>query len=213
MTFPDDFNAVVAALGAAADEDSALREMMSERRYDHSRGAAELAETLARQYGHPAPALVRRAALLHDVGRVLTPRAMKGISDWRGWPPDDVEKAVGPGLLHGPAGAAVASALGLPAEGAAAIRYHVTGRPEPTLADRIIMAADAAEESRSYAWAPPAREALAESLDLAVAFWLIVKAGAVRAAGRVPHSRSAETLATLDGAVVRRARRLAEPFL
>jgi putative nucleotidyltransferase with HDIG domain len=213
MTPADDFDGLVAALAGSTDEDSALRAMMSEGRYRHSRGAAELAETLARQYGHPAPEMVRRAALLHDVGRVLTPRAMKSVSDWRGWPPDDVEMSGGAGLLHGPAGAAVASALDLPAEGTAAVRYHVTGKPEPTLAERIIMAADAAEETRSYAWAPAAREVLAESLDLAVAFWLIIKAGAVKAAGRVPHPRSAEAIASLGADGVSRARRLAEPFL
>ena len=119
----------------------------------------------------------------------------------------------GADLLHGPAGAAAAAALGLPTEGAAAVRYHVTGRPDLTPADMIVMAADAAEETRPYAWAAAAREALATSLGLAVAFWVYLKAEKVRAAGLPLHPRSAETLAALDDTLAAEARRRARPFL
>jgi hypothetical protein len=75
------------------------------------------------------------------------------------------------------------------------------------------MAADAAEETRPYAWAPAAREALETSLELAVSFWVYLKVEKVRAAGLPLHPRSAETLAALDATLVAEARRLARPFL
>ncbi len=208
-----DFESLVAALSRAEDLSSALRRIMPDARRRHSEAASDLAGDLAARYGHPDADAVRRAALLHDVGRTLGLAALKGIAHWHGWPPDDHEWAAGANLLHGPAGAAVAQAVGLSAEGAAAVRYHVTGRPELTPADKIVMAADAAERTRRYAWAPAAREALAVSLDLAVAFWLVLKVEKVRAAGLTLHPRSSQTLDALGADVVAEARRLANPFL
>lgn len=208
-----DFGRLVATLQRADDLESAVRGVLPEERWRHSEAAARLAGELADRYGYPEPDVVRRAALLHDVGRALEVPALRDVSDWYGWPPDEDEWSGGADLLHGPAGAAVASALGLAAEGAAAVRYHVTGRPDLTLADRIIMAADAAEETRPYAWAPAAREALGTSLELAVAFWVYLKVEKVRAAGFPLHHRSAETLAAFDATLIAEARRLARPFL
>ncbi len=207
------FDELVAALSGAEDLISALRLIMPPARWRHSEAASRLAASLAAEYGHPEAAEVRRAALLHDVGRTLRASAWASIADWHGWPPDDDEWAGGAGLLHGPAGAAAGTALGLTAEGAAAVRYHVTGRPGLTLADMIVMAADAAEETRRYRWAPTARRALADSLELAVAFWVTLKAEMVRAAGLALHPRSRQTLAYLGADVVAAARRLAVPFL
>jgi HD superfamily phosphohydrolase YqeK len=115
--------------------------------------------------------------------------------------------------MHGPAGAAVAAALGLAGEGATAIRYHVAGRADLSLLDKIIMAADAAEETREYPWAAAARRALQDSLDLAVAFWITFKAEQVRAAGHTLHPRSSQTLASLGSRIAAEARRLVTPFL
>ncbi len=208
-----DFESLVAALSRAEDLSSALRRIMPDARRRHSEAASDLARDLAARFGHPDADAVRRAALLHDVGRTLGLAALKGIAHWHGWPPDDHEWAAGANLLHGPAGAAVAQAVGLSAEGAAAVRYHVTGRPELAPADKMVMAADAAERTRRYAWAPAAREALAVSLDLAVAFWLVLKVEKVRAAGLTLHPRSSQTLDALGADVVAEARRLANPFL
>ena len=207
------FDELVAALRGAEDLGSALRRIMPPARWRHGEAASRLAASLATKYGHADVEVVRRAALLHDVGRALESSAPTNIADWHGWPPDDDEWAGGPGLRHGPAGAAVAAALALAAEGAAAVRYHVTGRSGLTLADKIVMAADAAEETRRYRWAPTARRALADSLELAVAFWVTLKAEKVRAAGLTVHPRSSQTLASLDDAVIAEARRLAVPFL
>jgi HD superfamily phosphohydrolase YqeK len=75
------------------------------------------------------------------------------------------------------------------------------------------MAADAAEETRQYPWAAAARRALQDSLDLAVAFWITLKAEQVRAAGRKLHPRSSQTLASLGSRIAAEARRLVTPFL
>jgi putative nucleotidyltransferase with HDIG domain len=213
MNAGGDFGRLVATLRGADDLASAVRGALPAERWRHSEAAARLAGELAERYGYAEPDVVRRAALLHDVGRGLSLPALRGVPDWYGWPPDEAEWAGGADLLHGPAGAAVATALGLAAEGAAAVRYHVTGRPALTLADRIIMAADAAEETRPYDWAEVAREALETSLELAVAFWVYLKVEKVRAAGLPLHPRSAETLAAFDAKLVAEARRLARPFL
>jgi putative nucleotidyltransferase with HDIG domain len=208
-----DFDGLVAALRGADDWGAALRTVLPAGRWRHSEAASRLASTLAGRYGYEPADLARRAALLHDVGRALPASALSEIGDWRGWPPDDAERAAGPGLLHGPAGAAVAAALGLPEEGVAAIRYHVTGHPDSDLLGKIVMAADAAEETRPYPWAEAARRALEDSLELAVAFWITLKAELVLADGGVVHPRSSRTLASLGSETVAEARRLVFPYL
>ena len=208
-----DFDELVATLAGAEDVDSALSRIFPAGRRRHAAGAASLAASLAERYGYPDAAALRRGGLLHDAGRALKVEARRSLADWRGWPPDDAELRGGDGLLHGPAGAAVAAALGLSADVCSAIRYHVTGRPGATLADKIVMAADAAEPNRPYSWADAARAALGESLDLAVAFWIHLKVGFVKAEGGVVHSRAAATWASLDDALKREAERLARPYL
>lgn len=213
MSAAPEFDGLVAALSEADDLGSVLRAIMPPGRWRHSDAASRLASALAARYRYPAADVARQAALLHDVGRTLTTPALAAIVDWRGWPPDEDERAAGPGLMHGPAGAAVAAALGLAAEGVAAIRYHVTGRRDLTLLDKIVMAADAAEETRQYPWASAARRALEDSLELGVAFWITLKGGQVRAAGRKLHPRSSRTLASLGSETAAEARRLVIPFL
>jgi putative nucleotidyltransferase with HDIG domain len=213
MSAAPEFDGLVAALSEADDWGSVLRAIMPPGRWRHSDAASRLASALAARYRYPAADVARRAALLHDVGRTLTAAALAAIVDWRGWPPDDDERAAGPGLMHGPAGAAVAAVVGLPAEGVAAVRYHVTGRRDLALLDKIVMAADAAEETRQYPWAEAARRALENSLDLGVAFWITLKGEQVRAAGRKLHPRSSQTLASLGSETAAEARRLVIPFL
>jgi len=171
--------------------------------------AAELAE----RYGYADITTATRAALLHDVGKVIIPQEIKEIEDWQSWDPDEEEWKAGMSLLHAPVGAWLATQLGVPREGAAAIRYHVTGRPEMTLLDKIIMAADAAEHTRTYPWAEEMRYILSSSLDLAVAFWVNIKEGFVRLGGGVVHPRSSLTLQSLDAVLNHEAALLAKPYL
>lgn len=208
-----DFDGLAAALNEADDLSSVLRAIMPPARWRHSDAASRLASALAARYDYSAADVARRAALLHDVGRTLAPSALATIVDWRGWPPDEDERAAGPALMHGPAGAAVTAALGLPAEGVAAVRYHVTGRWDLTLLDKIVMAADAAEETRQYPWAAAARRALEDSLEIAVAFWITLKGEQVRAAGRKLHPRSSQALASLGSETTAEARRRVISFL
>lgn len=213
MSKPQELEALARTLRGAEDIVSALRGIMPARRWRHCREASRLAGELAARYGHPSPALVAQAALLHDVGRSWRETSLRAVSKWYGWEPDAEEWAGGEGLLHGPAGAAFASALGLPREGATAIRYHVTGRPGLTATDKVVMAADACEPGRPYEWAAAARETLAASLDRAVAFWVVLKMEYVRAAGLALHPRSAATLAALDAELVAEVRPLVRPFV
>lgn len=177
-------------------------------RFRHAMGAAALASELARRFDHAEEALVTRAALIHDIGRGFPTAFLGQVEEWFGWRPDDEEVTAGAALLHGPAGGAVATAAGLPEWAAAAVRYHVTGRPQLTLADKIVMAADAAEASRRYPWAMTAREILDWSLDVAVAFWLRLKAAAVEREGRSVHTRSKEAFASFPAEVRAEAERL-----
>jgi HD superfamily phosphohydrolase YqeK len=184
---------------------------MEPRRRRHSLATASLAGELGVRYGYGDAGALARAALLHDVGRSLDEAEGVRAAAAYGWPADELEQTGGMGLIHGPAGAAIASAV-IEKELAASIRYHVTGRPGATVADKIIMAADAAEPTRAYPWAPTARLALATSLDVAVAFWLTLKTDSVRAAGRQVHPRALAALADVDAAVLAEAERLAVPF-
>jgi HD superfamily phosphohydrolase YqeK len=196
----------------AADENAALAGIMPRPRWEHSLGAATLAGELAVRFDYPEPARIYRAALWHDVGRLATSSSIPSVARSAGWAPD-AEEIGNPELLHGPAGAAVAAAVGVGMMEAAAIRYHVTSRPCPPLADMIILAADAAEQSRRYPWAEGARRALVVSLELACAFWITLKIAHVLAAGGRVHPRAKAALAGYDSPVRAEAERLTKVYL
>lgn len=184
---------------------------MSPSKLRHSLGAAALAGKLAVRYGYPDPAAISRGALWHDVGRVATADSISAAAAAMGWPPD-AEETGNSELLHGPAGAAIATACGLGRAAAAAIRYHVTSRPGAPLADMIIMAADAAEPYRRFRWADGARAALSVSLEMACAYWIYVKIDYVRARGAKVHPGAEAALATYDAALRVEAERLAARY-
>ena len=202
---------LIVKLKGAADERAALKSIMPRPRWDHSWGAAVLAGDLAVRFGYPAPEEISRAALWHDVGRLATTASVPTAAQSAGWPPD-ADETGNRELLHGPAGAAVATAVGLGAAGAAAIRFHVTSRPRPPLADMIILAADAAEPHRRYLWAAGVRDALATSLDLACALWINVKIAQVRAVGGRVHPRAENALAAYDDVIRSEAERLGKLY-
>jgi len=180
---------------------AALISFLPPPRYIHSAGTASLAVNLARKYGYENLPGINAAGWLHDAARILDPGEARVAANEGGWPPDENETAAGE-MSHGPAGGALVAALGWGEDLAAAVRYHVTGRPAAPLADKILMAADAAEPSRVYDGVEVVREALEASLDLAVVLWIKLKLEYVRRAGEAEHPRAVKTLAGFPPALL-----------
>ena len=125
-----------------------LQNSLSPHRFTHSLGVMETAVRLAKVYLADVPSC-RLAGMLHDCAKGLGQSDMlklierQGISLYRG------EESY-PGLLHAPAGAALAKEqYGVSDEEVlSAIRKHTLGAPQMSLIDDIIFVSDFIEPNR-----------------------------------------------------------------
>ncbi|MBE6703578.1 MAG: HD domain-containing protein [Ruminococcaceae bacterium] len=136
---------------------AALRESVARRlspyRMAHTLGVEETVARLATLYCPENGALLRGAALLHDLTKELSEVEQKGVFAANGVElrPDE---AASPLVWHG-----MTAALIIPAEYPAwadpvlisAVRWHTTGRRHMTLADALLNLADCIEPGRQFA--------------------------------------------------------------
>ncbi len=143
-----------------------LLESLGEERYNHTILTAEAAVKLARKYDCDLKK-AEIAGLLHDCAKHLDTQTqidmLSGEQDI-----SELEKV--PKVLHGPCGAIVArNEYGIDDEEILnAIKYHVFGRPEMTVLEKIIFIADAIEESREFPGVKNLRKIARTDLDMAV---------------------------------------------
>lgn len=125
-------------------------EMLSERRFIHSKNVAVSAVKLAKKYGED-PLRAETAGILHDITKELNPENQLQIIRSSGIILDDIcEKT--PKLYHAIAGMAYArDVLKIEDQGILdAIRTHTTGAANMPLLSKIIFIADFISDERDY---------------------------------------------------------------
>jgi len=146
-----------------------LKKILKASRYEHSMGVEEVAMDLAAINGYDIEK-AGLAGILHDCAKHLTDEELLKECARFGLPVTDIEKKC-PFLLHAKVGALYAKIkYGIDDEEILnAIRYHTTGRPDMTLPEKIIFAADYIEPYRKpLPRIDDIRKAAYDNLDLGI---------------------------------------------
>lgn len=127
-----------------------LREILSEKRYNHSIGVMEMAGELAKLYNVDVEKAML-AGLLHDNAKEMSPEELIQYVDDNNIKISEVER-INTKILHGKVGADIAKKkYGVNEEIQKAIEYHTTTNPNMTTLDKIIFVADKIELNRKSA--------------------------------------------------------------
>lgn len=143
-----------------------LNEVLGETVYKHSVLTADTALKLAVFYGS-CPKKAEIAGLLHDCAKFMTEKEQIKLLEDTIFE-TELEKV--PKVLHGPCGAIIAKRdYEIEDEEILdAVRYHVFGRPEMGLLEKIIFIADSIEPSRNFPRIEELREIAFKNIDKAV---------------------------------------------
>jgi predicted HD superfamily hydrolase involved in NAD metabolism len=204
---------LIETLPADGSNEEKLTVLLGEERYDHSLSTAAEAARLAPYY-EVNEEKAFTAGLLHDCAKDLPYKEAKAVPFPAAFEPD-AEELASKKLIHAPAGAALAVELfGVnDPEVLGAVRYHVTGRPDPAPIDFVVKAADCIEPTRKFPGVEKLREVASFDPDAAVVAWVLLKTESVRRDGRKPHPRSDEMLASLPTPLVALGRRYYKEIL
>lgn len=126
-----------------------LKEVLSEKRYNHSIGVMKKAEELAKMHGENINK-AKLVGLAHDIGKELSENEMVQYTKENNIEVDEIEK-INIGLLHAKIGADICSKkYGFSVDMQNAIKYHTVGNLNMDLLSKIIFVADKIEEGRNY---------------------------------------------------------------
>ena len=150
-----------------------LKNLLSEKRFEHTLGVEYTSACLAMRYGVDMEK-ARMAGLLHDCAKYLSAEDKISNSKKYGMPISKYEKK-NPELLHAKLGACFANVkYGVSdPEILSAITWHTTGKPDMSLLDKIVYVADYIEPRRNKAPNLPEVRKLA-FLDLDEALYKIL---------------------------------------
>ncbi len=124
-----------------------LKKTLSEKRYIHSIGVMEMAQSLAQIYNVDVET-AKLAGLLHDIAKEMSPEEMLNYVKENGIQIDDVER-INTQLLHGKIGADIAKKkYGVSTQIQKAIEYHTTTSPEMDMLAKIVYVSDKVELNR-----------------------------------------------------------------
>ena len=145
-----------------------LKNNLTEKRFAHTMGVAETAQSLAEVWGADGSRAFL-AGLVHDCAKELSFDKIIEILTENGYSQDAANQDF-PMLFHAPCGAILARIIfGFEdADVLNAVRYHTVGRPNMTLLEKIIYVADFIEPTRSFKEAEALRKTAFEDLDKAV---------------------------------------------
>jgi predicted HD superfamily hydrolase involved in NAD metabolism len=204
---------LIGTLPVKGSDEEKLAVLLGEERYAHSLSTAAEAARLAPYY-EVDERKAFTAGLLHDCAKDLPYGDAKALPFPAAFEPD-AEELASKAIIHGPASAALAAEVfGVTdPEVLGAVRYHVTGRPDPAPMDFVVEAADCIEPTRKYPGADKLREVASVDPDAAVVAWVLLKTESVRRKGRKPHPRSDEMLASLPTPLVALGRRYYKEIL
>jgi len=171
---------------------------LNHRRIPHVLGTEQEAIHLAERWGGDVEK-ARRAALLHDCTKKLSPEEHLALAERYGADLDEMERRT-PKLLHAKTGAAVAEALfGTDGEITDAIRWHTTGRAHMTLLEKIIYLADYIEPSRDFPGVRELRRTCYEDLDAGLLMGLEMTIREMKERGDPIHAKTMEARDALKG--------------
>ena len=166
------------------------------KRVPHAAGCSRTAAELAQRFGADTDA-ARRAGILHDVTKALTPSEQLKLCETYGMMLSDFERKNAK-LLHAKTGAAVAERVfGESPEVCKAIRWHTTGRAGMNTLEKIIYLADYMEPNRDFPGVEKLRAAAQTDLDAAVALGLEMSVEQLRERGREVDENSLAALKEL----------------
>ncbi len=145
-----------------------LKKNLSEKRFNHTMGVAETAQSLAEMWGADS-SLAFLAGLVHDCAKEETYDSTVEKLTQNGYTMNGDETEF-PMLLHAPMGEIIAKEkFGIEnIDVLNAVKYHTVGRPDMTLLEKIIYVADFIEPARSFKEAEALRTVAFEDLDRAV---------------------------------------------
>lgn len=124
-----------------------LKEILSEKRYNHSISVMNMAEELARIYGVDVVD-AKIAALLHDNAKEMSEEEMLKYAEKNNIEVTEFEM-LNAKILHGKIGADIArKKYGISEQIAKAIEYHTTTNPEMDILAKIIYISDKIELTR-----------------------------------------------------------------
>ncbi len=146
----------------------AIKEKISEKRFNHVIGVVETAKMLANLYNEDIEK-AKIASILHDIAREYTKDEMERLCTYYGYKFDD-SIVREPALLHSKIGAILArDVYDIKDEDILnAISYHTTGRRNMTMLEKIVFIADYIEPSRNFEGLENIRKLAFRDIDLAV---------------------------------------------
>ncbi len=149
--------------------EKAVKETLSEKRFNHSCGVAKRAVELARIYGADEEK-ARLIGIAHDVAKEMPKQDALEYAKENGILFDEIEKNES-GLWHSKLGADIAKKkFGFSDDMAQAILYHTTANVNMNTMDKIIYIADKTEENRTYEGLEEGIKISNEDLDEGVYF-------------------------------------------
>jgi predicted HD superfamily hydrolase involved in NAD metabolism len=146
-----------------------VKNLLPEKRYQHTLGVVESAIDLANRYGGNVER-AEMAAILHDIAKFFPVDVLRGFIESHKEIQNDV-LSYHPSLWHAPVGAFyVKEQFNIDDQDILdAITYHTTGRQGMTLLEKIVFLADYIEPGRKFPGVDEVREMAETDLDLAVA--------------------------------------------
>lgn len=147
---------------------SMLKERLTEYRYIHSLGVADMAKGLASRYGCDKDKAYF-AGLVHDVMKDMPRDQMKQYIERNGIVMTELEKNA-PKLWHAILGADyIRRVMGVTdSDVINAVRYHTTGRAGMSLLEKIVYIADYTSADRNYDGVEEMRDAAEKSIEKAM---------------------------------------------
>ncbi len=147
-----------------------LKDMITEKRYEHSIGVSEFAKKVALTYNYNTEKAYI-SGLLHDCARDMKIEELKRYASMCNIEIGEIE-SIHPVLLHAPVGACIAQReFGIDDRAILrAISSHTILNETPTLLDKIIYVSDLAEPGRRFEEAEKLRDIVFKNIDEAVIY-------------------------------------------
>ena len=168
-----------------------VKQILSEKRYNHSVGTMKKARELALAYGENEEEATF-AGLIHDIAKEMSKDEIEQYIKIHKIKVDEVEEQ-NPGLLHAKLGASIAKEKYHASEKIQnAILYHTTGNIKMDKFAKIIYVADKVEETRTYDGVEELRKLAKEDLDKTILILIDFVIEKSNRLGRIMHPATVE---------------------